>query len=131
MNLISWIKCNIIVASVECPPIEWWVLCSAYFTIKYRYKKCQSLFLTDFFCYIQEINLALLFVVVWMLNFITRYLQRLLLRTVYLLAMDAQTCTVLGAKKCLRHLSRFSKTKLLKNDILHMTVINFIRLSWK
>jgi len=29
--------------------LEWWVLCSAYFTIKYRYKKCQSLFLTDFF----------------------------------------------------------------------------------
>ena len=34
-------------------------------------------------------------------------------------------------KKCLRHLCRFSKTKLLKTDILHMTVINFIRLSWK
>ena len=29
--------------------LEWWVLCSAYFTIKYRNKKCQSLFLSDFF----------------------------------------------------------------------------------
>ena len=45
--------------------IEWWVLCSAYFTIKYRYKKCQSLFLSDFFCYIHEINIALLFVDVY------------------------------------------------------------------
>jgi len=53
------------------------------------------------FCYIHEIHIALLFVVVWMLNLITSCLQRLLLQTVYLPAMDAQTCTVLGAKNVL------------------------------
>jgi len=78
--------------------VEWWVLCSAYFTIKYRYTKCQTLHLFDLFCYIHELNIVILFVVVWMLNFITRCLQRLLLRTVCLPAMDEQTCTVLGAK---------------------------------
>ena len=76
--------------------LEWWVLCSANFTIKFKYKKCQSLYPSECFCKIDEINIALLFVVVWMLNFITRFLQRL--RTVYLQAMDAQTCTVLGSK---------------------------------
>ena len=33
---------------------RWWVLCSAYFTIKYKYKTCQSLYLSDFFSVIYK-----------------------------------------------------------------------------
>ena len=111
--------------------VEWWVLCSAYFTIKYRYKNVSHYFCLIFLLLYTWNKHS--FIVCCCLNVELYYQMFTTAIATNRISASYGRTNVHSArrKKCLRHLSRFSKTKLLKTDILHMTVINFIRLSWK
>jgi len=97
--------------------VEWWVLCSAYFTIKYRYKK-MSVTISVWFFLLYTWNKHS-FIVCCCLN-VELYHQMFTtaIATNRISGSYGRTSVHSARRKqCLRHLSRFSKTKLLKTDI--------------